>query len=118
MTGTTKREIVKATPADAGCYVDGQWGQYAVAHMIERATEFGFTDDALEDIAARHLATIGPSDAPYITDDEHDVMIDGSDDAEAWLNEHAAPEGYSFGWLDGEFFLASTAWWEDDSSAI
>lgn len=112
------REIVRATPSDAGCYVEGWWGQYAVAHMIERATEFGYTDDTLEDYAARHLATMGPSDSPGITDNEHEVMLDASDDVESWLNEHAAPEGYSFGWQDGEFFLASSAWWEDDTFMI
>ncbi len=35
-------DIVKADPSDAGCYVDGHWGQYGVAHMVERAQEFGY----------------------------------------------------------------------------
>ena len=107
--------IVKATAADAGCYVDGHWGQYAVAHMIERATEFGWSDDELEDIAARHIASIGPSTSEPITDDEHEALSDASDEVEAWLNEHAAPEGYSFGWSDGEFFLWPASTWEEDS---
>lgn len=104
--------IIKATPADAGCYVDSHWGQYAVAHMVARATEWGWHDAELEDIADRHLASISPSDAPGITDDEHEALSDASDSVEQWLNDHVAPEGYSFGWHDGEFFLQSDAWWE------
>jgi hypothetical protein len=29
------------------------------------------------------------------------------DDAENWMNDNVAPEGFSFGWEDGEFFLLS-----------
>jgi hypothetical protein len=114
------REIVKATPADAGCYVEGWWGQYAVAHMIQRATEFGYEELQLEALAARHLDQMGGSTPTLLelTDTEHEVMQDASDDVESWLNEHAAPEDYSFGWQDGEFFLASDAWWEDDTFMI
>lgn len=109
-----QREIVKARPEDAGCYVDGHWGQFATAHMIERAIEFGFTDPELEDIAARHIASIGPSFAIGITDDEHEFLSsDGSDKAENWLNENAAPDGFSFGWWEGEFFLWTTEQWEN-----
>jgi hypothetical protein len=104
----TPREISKAAPSDAGCYVDGHWGQYATAHMIERATEFGYTDAEAEFLAHRHLHTCGKSTSPagmYLTDTEHEVLHECAGDAEEWLNSHAAPEGYSFGWHDGEFFL-------------
>lgn len=107
------RPLIKAEPKDAGCYVDSHWGQYATAHMIERATEFGFTNPELEDIAARHLASIGPSDAPGITDDEHEILSGASDEAENWLNENAAPDGYSFGWWEGEFYLWPTETWAE-----
>ena len=30
-------DIIKATPEDAGCCVDGHWGIYSVARMVERA---------------------------------------------------------------------------------
>ena len=46
------------------------------------------------------------------------VVIDQggmADDAETWLNEHVAPEGYQFGWHDGEFFLWSNEEWEQTS---
>jgi hypothetical protein len=128
--------IIKATPADAGCYVDGHWGQYAVAHMVNRAEEFGYgtarhfgatLDDPaarqeLEDqqtlihLADRHIASIGPSDAPGITDDEHEVLSDAADEVEQWLNDNVAPEGYSFGWYEGEFYLWPDEQWEDPFS--
>lgn len=127
--------------SDAGCYVDGHWGQYAVAHMIERATEFGYRDAQLEDYATRHLASMGPGStthddslelggccdvcgtwatdpakycsAPGITDDEHEAMSEGADDVVTWLNTYAVPEGHSWGWEDGEFFLWPDETWED-----
>ncbi len=39
--------------------------------------------------------------------------MDAADEAEVWLNATVAPEGYSFGWSDGEFFLWSDQDWED-----
>jgi hypothetical protein len=117
--------IIKATPADAGCYVEGHWGQYAVAHMVQRAEEYGYASDRtaslkerahredIADLAARKLATMGPSGAPSLTDDEHEALSDASDSVEAWLNDNVAPDGYAFGWLDGEFYLWSDEQWED-----
>lgn len=99
--------------SDAGCYVEAWWGQYAVAHMIQRATEFGYRDAQLQDYATRHLASMGPSDAPGITDDEHEAMSDGADDVVTWLNTYAVPEGHSWGWEDGEFFLWPDETWEE-----
>jgi hypothetical protein len=40
--------------------------------------------------------------------------VDLADVAERWLNDRIAPDGYSFGWHDGEFFLWTTAEWEDE----
>lgn len=51
--------IVKATAADAGCYVDGHWGQYAAAHMVSRAQEFGYDDAEVISLADRKLAKHG-----------------------------------------------------------
>lgn len=137
--------IVKLTPADAGCWVDGHWGQYAVAHMVNRAEELGYgrdltsqeserllflkglanetsrmgVDNAEEldslralrdakeviDLADRHLASMGPSTSPGLTDDEHEALSDAADSVEQWLNDNVTPEGYHFEWLDGEFYL-------------
>jgi hypothetical protein len=106
-------QIIKATPADAGCYVDGHWGQYAVAHMVNRAEEFGYADAEVIDLADRHMASMGPSGSEGLSFDEHEALSEASDDVEQWLNDHVAPEGYSFGWNGGEFYLWSDATWED-----
>lgn len=104
----------KADPNDAGCWIDGHWGQYAVARMIEIAADLGYQDSAV-DIAARHLASMGPSDSPDITDEQYEDMLWAADEVEYWLNENVAPEGFSFGWYEGEFFLWPDESWEEDS---
>lgn len=107
--------VKRATAADAGCWVDGHYGQYAVAIMVSVATQCGFADDELALIAARHLASMAaPSDSSsQLTDTEAEYLFDSSDRVESWLNEHVAPAGYLFGWHDGEFFLASDDWWQE-----
>ena len=103
----------RLTSDDAGCWVDGHWGQYAVAHMVNRAEELGYDDAEVISLADRHIASMGRSEDPGLTDDEYGILHDASDDVEAWLNEHVAPEGHYFGWSDGKFFLGSDEWWEE-----
>ena len=103
----------RATEADAGCWVEGHWGQYALARAILKAHDWGFDQVGdLVNLAERHLDSMGPSDSPGITDDEHEYMSDSADEVEGWLNDNIAPEGYSFGWHDGEFFLWPNSEWE------
>ena len=99
-------EITRALPSDAGCWIDGHWGQYAVARMVEIAESCGYVDDQIIDIADRHLASMAYSREP-ITDEEHEILSDACDEVEAWLNEHVAPEGFYFGWYEGEFYLSA-----------
>jgi len=108
------RTIIKATPGDAGCYVDGWWGQYGTARMIRVASSFGYRSAGLITLASKHLDSMGPSTSPGLTDDEYEQLLDASDEVEEWLNANVAPEGYSFGWHDGEFFLQSYGWWEQE----
>jgi hypothetical protein len=100
-------------PSDAGCYVDGHWGIYGIAHMVQRAEEFGYPDAEVIDLADRHLASMGPSPEPGLSDDEYWALSEASDEVENWLNDNIAPEGYSFGWWEGEFFLWSEEQWEE-----
>ena len=113
--------IERLTSADnAGCWIDGHWGQYGIARMIQIASEFGFVDSASNppfatldcvDIALRHLSP--GSDVDWL---ELENMEQAADDVENWLNENIAPEGFSFGWYDGEFFLWSDESWDEVSS--
>jgi hypothetical protein len=129
--------------------------EIAAAHgYVDPATSPPFAQADIVEIAARHLASNGPTTwqcdvhgtvqpcdgdvhhpngarlcislSPHcphdtcahgltedvgISDDEHEQLCWTSDDVEAWMNEHVAPEGYSFGWYSGEFFLWSTMQW-------
>jgi hypothetical protein len=105
---------VQLSPAASGCWVDGHWGQYGAARVIEIAQEFGYADhDALE-LARRHMASMGPSTDPGLDSDEYDTLCGYAEDAEEWLSENVAPEGHSFGWCEGEFFLWPAAQWESE----
>lgn len=112
-TDSQQPEVTRLTPEDAGCYVDGHWGQYGVAHMINRAEEFGYAEPEVTALADKHMASMGPSGGEDLTFDEHEALSDASEEAENWLNENVAPEGYSFGWSEGEFNLWSNKEWED-----
>ncbi len=107
--------IERASETDAGCWVDGHWGQYGLARMVSIAEDCGYDDDEVIDIATRHLASIGPSTSEPITDDEHEILRDAADEVEQWLNDNVAPDGYYFGWYDGEFMLWSDETWADDT---
>lgn len=100
-------EIVKATPADAGCWVDGHWGQYGAARVIEIALEHGWEDEEATDLAARHMGSMSLNPRNNdLSENDFEKLLWASEDAGRWLNENVAPEGYFFEWRDGEFFLS------------
>jgi hypothetical protein len=99
---------------EPGCYIDGHWGQYGIARVVQIADEMGRdADDAgwgdLTDVALaeRHLASMGPSDSEGLTPDEFELLVDAADRAEAWLNERHASDGNHWYWSDGEFFYGT-----------
>jgi hypothetical protein len=98
-------------PTDAGCYVDGHWGQYGTAHLVRRAVEFGYPDSEVISLADKHLASMGTCKG--LTDDEYWTLSDAGDVVIEWLNENVTPEGYEFGWYEGEVFLWSDAQWQE-----
>lgn len=109
----------RAKAADAGCWIDGHWGQYGVARMVEIAATHGYGDETLVGAMARELTYMGPNmGSDHRTDEmrenDGEILMDGADGVEAWLNDNVAPGGFSFGWHDGEFFLWSTASWEEE----
>lgn len=95
----------RATAADAGCWVAGRHGHYAMPGVIEIALAYGWADEQASGIAQRY---------PDLSESDQDALSDTVDDAEQWLNSHVAPQGFSFGWHDGEFFLWSDSEWEGD----
>jgi hypothetical protein len=114
----SEETTTKASPTDAGCWIDGHWGQYSVARMVDIAMAHGYRDEEVTGLAARMLAHMGPNmgrtDIADLTDDEHESLSWAADEVEQWLNDNVAPEGYSFGWHDGEFFLQPEQWWEEE----
>jgi len=100
---TTKLEI--------GCYIDGHWGHYGVAKMIDMAADLGYDDQEIITLARNKLNSTHFIN--FSVDDEQ-MLNDAADEVEAWLNEHVAEDGYSFGWHDGEFFYWANSEWEMD----
>jgi len=100
----------RVTEAGAGCWVDGHWGQYASAHLVQRAIALGYR--ASPELAADAAAWLqGGSD---LTDEQLDSVIEADQAIFTWLDAHVAPPGYSFGWHDGEVFLWSEEVWAED----
>lgn len=115
--------IHKASKADAGCLVSSDWGQYIPARVVEIASSYGYGSDGLAGadkviaLADEYLKSgYVPGMGKDFTDDEYDRLVAGAEEAQDWLNYNVAPEGYHFGWYDGEFFLQSDAWWQGESS--
>jgi hypothetical protein len=94
-----------ANMPEPGCYVDSHYGQYAVARAIQVAGEFGWKDGEAAELAARHLACMGPSNAEPLDVDEFERLTDACDDAEEWLNDNVSVSGHAWGWHDGDFGL-------------
>jgi hypothetical protein len=105
-------EPLRADPADTGCWVDGVKGIYAPVAVVDIARSRGFawphpdTDADLYEWARAGQHGPGP-----MNEDSSVAWGELCDDAEQWLDDHIAPEGYWFGWLDGDFMLGSEAQW-------
>lgn len=85
----------------AECIFDGAvHGQYMVNAVVELARSLGWDgQDSAEDIEAA-------GDGPVL-------LVDTCIRAEDYL-DRITPDGWSFGWSDGDFFLANAAWWSID----
>lgn len=133
---------MKITPAHAGVWVSDQNGRFASAVLVEIALNFpGFLkgktalDTKRNRREARELAKafhadhegvlsmkiyprFGPPLDYEITSDVFEAVAGQggvADDAEDYLNS-IAPEGYSFGWHDGDFFMQSGEWWDEEAA--
>ena len=133
----------RVTAADAGCWIDGHWGQYGGDRLIEIASGYGWEPDdeeakTLLDFSLFRLSHIGPSmgkdqeeylsllrrilalgiDDDALEENEWQAFESQSwliDEIEIWMNENIAPEGYHFMWEDGEFMLLEDLDEEDDA---
>jgi len=87
---------------ETGCYIQGSWGQYAIGRLCSIAEAHGWKNEyqVTEDT---------------VTNFDLDFAIELADEAELWLNDNVAPDGHSFGWFDGEFYLWSNTDWQNAS---
>lgn len=129
---------MKITADMAGCWLEGSRGIYAASALVHIALGYGYLHGATRSetmharTEARHvLRAYDASDdtakyrrkpkygASYtVTVEDVFELVNGhggyADEAEDFLNT-LAPEGYWFGWSDGEFFLGNEAWWDEVS---
>ncbi|HEX5522805.1 MAG TPA: hypothetical protein VFX53_05125 [Pedococcus sp.] len=117
----TNTDAHRMSPEDAaeqaGCWLEGSRGWTASGELVNIAARHGMPlsldDRAVVDAYLARADAITLSDGS--TRDASDItglVIDQgelADTALDYLNEHVAPEGYAFGWRDGEFFL-----WTDE----
>lgn len=108
-------EIIKATENVAGCWIEGSWGVYGATRLIEIAEGHGFylTDD--DKLAMQYYnANENEKKVGGIMPSEYILDQGGLEDcAEEFLNTFCAPEGYFFGWYEGEFYLWDDSSWEE-----
>jgi len=90
------KRIIRAKPAQVGCWIDGTHGWQATGRMVEIASDHGFPITKPEQITLEQFMR---------GDGEYNDIADLADEAETWLDEYVAPDGYYFVWHDGEFFL-------------
>lgn len=96
--------------------IDGHWGQYGIARMIQLAGQLGYSDATVLDLASRKLATMMPSNAPELSDGDEDALYWAEMTVTDWLNENVAQSDHLFGWHDGEFFYQSVDWFNEDAN--
>lgn len=99
---------------ETGCLIGGHHGWRGTVEVIHIARAYGFTlEDEDQELIDRVDANNRMMDAT--ADEWWDAIVPMSDDAEEYLNEHIAPEGYQFGWYDGEFYLSSDEQWGEEA---
>jgi hypothetical protein len=98
---------VNGHPAEPGCYVASQWGQYGPDQAIEVAESFGHTRDPIDDPRIiRHFADMTGWD--HLADQYH-----WADDATIeWLNA-VTDLNHTWIWQEGELFLIPITELED-----
>lgn len=105
-----------------GCWLEGSRGWRASGLLVRMAGNWGMPlDDDDHAIVTAYLnGSEVDKDLTLSTGEEVSVggaVIDQgglADQAEEYLNTEVAPEGWAFGWRDGEFFLGPDHEWHDE----
>lgn len=111
--------VTRASPDQAGVWVDEVHGIYAPVGMADVALAFGWQpndlDAAIIEWARHPERALSDALAAVDIDSLPEFWAELQGDIEQWLNDHVAPDGHSFGWHDGSFHLASATWWCEGS---
>lgn len=97
--------LVNGHAVEPGCWVDGHWGQYGPDHLADKID--GIIDlEPLDDPRVlRQIAEItedmGYRDAASAW---QEIRSEATDKMTERLNE-VTPDGWTWDWVDGEFFL-------------
>jgi len=108
-----KAPITKATPEQAGCWLEGSRGHYIGAHAIMRAWDYGMphTEDDEKIVKAYREDAWGLLSDGKIVQGQQDAgeYLNGLDGmvevATMWLTDNVAPPGFYFVWTDCELFM-------------
>ena len=117
----TTDTAIKATADEAGCWLEGSRGWYAKATLVRIASARGMPlseDDyaLLDAYESGYISEITLSTGERVDPVECVAgQVGMAEEAKSWLNDNVAPDGYYFGWHDGEFFLQSLDWWDEES---
>ncbi len=116
----------RMSPAEAekaqGCWLEGSRGWTASGELVNIAAHQGMPlsddDRALVDAyLGRHEGDLTLPSGDVVSADDLDEYVTGqgaiADQAAQWLTDNVAPDGWSFGWYDGEFFLQTDEWWQE-----
>ncbi len=104
------QEDIKLKAPEVGVLISGHAGRYGATELIRLAQEYGFgLDTSDSNCVARY------EDGEFDPTGELDETILWiSEDAEDFLNDHVAEEGYMFSWYEGEFYYQPMLWWTED----
>lgn len=97
--------ITRWEPKNAGCLLDEHHGHAANSSaIIQLAAREGWQPGWEDALAYAKEGVQGGETQDWL-----------ADQAMEWLNENIAPEGFSFGWYSGNFFLMDEEWWTEDA---
>lgn len=113
------RLTVAQAQSRQGCWIDGSRGWTADVYLVEIARDLGMEFSPCDAVVL--LAYQARVEKILLESGEtaavSDLML-GPDgltyQALEFLNEHIAPEGFAFGWVDGEMFLWPDSEWEQE----
>jgi hypothetical protein len=99
---------VNGQPADAGCYIEGSWGQYGPDRVATVAEQFGLEiGDDRDPRVWRELADSLEAEGSHADENQAwERYMEAAEEIEQRLN--MVTEGGYWTWEDGEFFLVQT----------